>query len=81
MPHAFINGCDTQRCLQQLNIHIEYVFKPNVYNRPLSFRMMEEINDKIGELVKQYFTDYTIEEMTNHEYNVMISEGIKDDDL
>lgn len=74
MPHAFIDGCDIERSLQQLNIHVEYVFKPNVYNKPLSFRMMEEINDKIGELVRQYFRDYCIEEMTNHEYNVMKSQ-------
>ncbi len=73
MPHAFIDGCDTERSLQQLNIHVEYVFKPDVYQRPLSFRMMDEINDKIGELVKQYFRDYGIEEMTNHEYNIMQS--------
>lgn len=77
MPHAFIDGCDTERCLQQLNIHVEYTFKPDVYNRPLSFRMMEEINDKIGELVKGYFSDYCIEEMTNHEYNIMQSEKYK----
>ncbi len=71
MPHTFIEGHDKERVLQNLKIHIEYVFKKDVYQTLKSYAMMEEINEKIGEIVRDYFKDYSEEEMSNLDYYIM----------
>lgn len=72
MPHIILIGCDINRQMKQVVIDVEVDFSHEAYcNYPKRKLRMDELEEKLGAVLKEYFDDYSVEQYTNHEYNLM----------
>lgn len=70
MPHISINATDMNRQMQMINIHVEVMFKNETFNSPKREIYMDELTEKLGAVLEEYFDTYSYETFTNHEWNI-----------
>jgi len=72
MPHIYVNGCNMDLQIQYVNIHADVSFKKEVYNTPRAHLKLKELQDKIENLLAEYFDGANISSdiVSNHEHNV-----------
>lgn len=70
MPHIYASGCHMEMNLQQMNVHVELVYKKGFYQTPKQVALQKQILAEIEAVVEKYFGDIESEELTNHEYNL-----------
>lgn len=78
MPYILVEGCDTTRMMQQVNIRAEVVFRGDVYkqNRDKCDRMMEQLKKDFEDVLAKYYNIHSCPEgeiLSNHDYNLMMS--------
>ena len=78
MPYILVEGCDTTRMMQQVNIKAEVVFRGDIYkqNRDKCERMLKELEADLQNVLGKYFDEYNgvfSETLTNHEYNLQMT--------
>jgi hypothetical protein len=74
MPHIILTGCDTNRQIEQIVIDVKIDFKKDTYNLYHKRKLkMNELEEKLGAILKEYFDDYEAEEYSNHEYNTRMN--------
>lgn len=73
MPHITVIGCDRERQMQLVNIHVEIEFAEATYNdfRRRKYKM-EEITNKLEKLLEEYFDHVESETYSNHQFNTEI---------
>jgi hypothetical protein len=71
MPHIFIKGCDATKIIRSINVHISVDFSPEFYKGGKGWKSkMDEMEEKISSIISEYFPDYSVEQISNHEYNL-----------
>jgi hypothetical protein len=74
MPHIILIGCDMDRQMQQVVIDVRVDFTHEAYlNYPKRKLRMDELEEKLGAVLKEYFDDYSAEQYLNHEYNTRMN--------
>ena len=68
MPHIFVEATDTDRNIQTIVLHADVTLKqPYLYSKK-GYAKLEELKDKMIDLIKVYFDEYEDEIMSNKEY-------------
>jgi hypothetical protein len=72
MPYILVDSYDESRLIQQISITCKVDFKSEFWKcyRQRARIKLDELEEKIGLLVKEYFDDYEAEQYSNHEYNM-----------
>lgn len=73
MPHILLSGYDETKCIKQLNIHLEIQFSKEYHKSIKANEKLRELENKMSDLIKEYFPDYECEQYTNHEYNTRMN--------
>jgi hypothetical protein len=55
MPHIRVDGCNMNRQIKQINIHAEMVFAKETWQTPRAELKMEELKQKLEDLICEYF--------------------------
>lgn len=75
MPHIIVDGTDEDRVIQYINIHAEIRFSQQFFHSKKTEEKLSELEDKICNLLYQYFDEVSSETLSNHEYNVFNFNG------
>lgn len=70
MPHLFVNGTDMNKQIQYINIHADINFARETFGTPKQNVKMEELREKLGAVLSEYFDYVESDIVTNHEYNL-----------
>ena len=75
MPHITVDGCNTNRQIQQINIHTEIVFARETFVTPKTNMKMQELKDKLEAVVAEYFdgADISSDIHSNHDWNTRMN--------
>jgi len=71
MPHIIIEACDTDKCMQMVQLVCRVHFKKEYFHSPKAELKMEELRDKLVSVVEEYFP-FSVsmsDVMSNHEFN------------
>lgn len=78
MPYIILQGCNTDRMMQQVDIKATVKFRGDVYreNRNKCDLMLKELEADLNNVLTKYFHEYNDTEsevLTNHEYNLKMN--------
>lgn len=68
MPHIFVDATDTDKNMQSIVLHAEVTLKQSYLHSKKGYVKLEELKDKMIDLIKVYFDEYEDEIMSNKEY-------------
>lgn len=73
MPHIIIDAYHSDRQIEHLRIHAEIKLSHECYNSIKRHVKLSELKHKLEAVVEEYFDEWEVEELTNHEWNLIIS--------
>lgn len=76
MPHIAAEGCNTERQISQINIHVNVKFSSVAWqNQVKCNQRINELQEKIDNLLLEYFdiSELTGDTYTNHEWNTRMN--------
>ena len=68
MPHIFVDATDTDTHIQKHVLHAEVTLQQSYLHSQKGYAKLEELKDKMIDLIKVYFDEYEDEIMSNKEY-------------
>lgn len=73
MPHIIVYGCDLDRVIKQINIHVRVDFETGFYKQSpaKAQQKLDAIQDKLAALIDEYFpNNYQADNwLYNHSFN------------
>jgi len=75
MPHLFVNGTDMNKQIQYVHIHAEINFARETFGTVKQNAKMEELREKLENVLTEYFDYVESDVATNHEYNLKMNGG------
>lgn len=72
MPHIVLDGCHIEKIITQISISVDVTFRNDYfkeYRRDGWQSKMNELEEKLGAVISEYFPDYSSEQLSNHEWN------------
>lgn len=69
MPHILITGCDTKRNIEEIELHAKVRFSQAYYLSPKAEKKLEEVQEKLEAVIREYYDDVESESFTNHAWN------------
>lgn len=69
MPHIVIDGYTVPRIIEHIYLHADVTFSYQVFKTPLANIKLQELQEKLEAVVKDYFESYESDTYSNHEWN------------
>lgn len=71
MPHILLDGYNENSNIKQMNMHVNIQFSPAYFNSIKCDPKLNEVVEKLSQVIAEYFPDHSVEVLSNHDYNTL----------